>query len=76
VALTMSEPTWTSADLELILGTYGAFIVERAETDMDAALKTLAKYKENIWDVRFGYPSDLRFVTTFATSNVRFLARY
>lgn len=61
VALSMGEPgLWSSSDLEVILGIYGAFIVERSGTDLVEALSTLPQYENNIWIVKFGYPSDLR----------------
>jgi nicotinamide mononucleotide adenylyltransferase len=61
VALSMGEPgLWSPADLEVILGNYGAFIVERSGTDIHEALATLRQYEDNIWIVRFGNPSDLR----------------
>jgi hypothetical protein len=58
----MGEPgLWSPTDLEVILGHYGAFIVERSGTDMHEALATLRQFEENIWIVRFGNPSDLRY---------------
>jgi nicotinamide mononucleotide adenylyltransferase len=46
---TMSEPgVWSDADLNHILGRYGTFIIERAGTDMDQALDSLARWRHNI----------------------------
>ncbi|KAK6352532.1 hypothetical protein TWF730_009356 [Orbilia blumenaviensis] len=48
--MTMSEPgVWAPEDLDHILGKYGAFIVERAGTDIDAALASLQSWKSNIY---------------------------
>ncbi|KAI9890478.1 MAG: hypothetical protein M1814_003962 [Vezdaea aestivalis] len=50
---TMSTPgVWSQPDLERILGGYGSFIVERAGTDIDAALAGLSKWEHNIWVIR------------------------
>jgi len=47
---TMSSPgVWAPEDLDHILGEFGAFIVERAGTDTSAALKSLEKWRKNIW---------------------------
>lgn len=46
----MSTPgVWSEADLNRILGMYGAFIVERNGTDIDDALASLQPYKDNIY---------------------------
>ena len=46
---TMSTPNlWASEDLSRILGHYGAFILERSGTDIDDALVSLHKWRENI----------------------------
>ncbi|KAF3935202.1 hypothetical protein ABW19_dt0200241 [Dactylella cylindrospora] len=51
--MTMSEPgVWAPEDLDHILGKYGAFIVERAGTDIDAALSHLTKWRSNIHVIR------------------------
>ncbi|KAK6523800.1 hypothetical protein TWF281_001771 [Arthrobotrys megalospora] len=51
--MTMSEPgVWAPEDLDHILGKYGAFIVERAGTDIDAALANLQSWKQNIYVIR------------------------
>lgn len=53
LALTMSNPkVWAPADIDVLLGYYGAFIVERPhQTDIKAAVEPLSKYKGNIWVV-------------------------
>ncbi|SPO04943.1 related to nicotinic acid mononucleotide adenylyltransferase [Cephalotrichum gorgonifer] len=46
---TMSQPdVWSSEDLEHILGRFGAFIVERAGTDIHHALSSLQRWRQNI----------------------------
>ncbi|KAF3933003.1 hypothetical protein ABW20_dc0104951 [Dactylellina cionopaga] len=51
--MTMSEPgVWAPEDLNHILGQYGAFIVERAGTDIDAALASLKSWEKNIYVIR------------------------
>ena len=46
----MGEPgLWAPNDLDTILGSYGAFIVERSGTDIDQALGSLGQYEHNIW---------------------------
>ncbi|KAI9666137.1 MAG: hypothetical protein M1821_004072 [Bathelium mastoideum] len=46
---TMSSPgVWSPQDLDHILGNYGAFIIERAGTDIDDALASLQQWKDNI----------------------------
>jgi nicotinamide mononucleotide adenylyltransferase len=50
---TMSEPNvWSEKDLEIILGRYGTFIVERTGTDIDDALANLQQWKDNIWVIQ------------------------
>lgn len=47
---TMSTPgVWSPDDLDHILRGYGAFIVERAGTDIDDALASLQQYRDNIY---------------------------
>ncbi|KAG0652076.1 Nicotinate-nucleotide adenylyltransferase 1 [Hyphodiscus hymeniophilus] len=47
---TMSLPRiWSHEDLQCILGDYGAFVVSRKGTDIEEALKSLKKWKENIY---------------------------
>ncbi|KAJ9162363.1 Nicotinamide-nucleotide adenylyltransferase [Coniochaeta hoffmannii] len=47
---TMSTPNlWSPADLDIILGQYGAFIIERSGTDIEEALASLRQYENNIW---------------------------
>lgn len=46
---TMSTPgVWAAKDIDYILSNFGAFIVERSGTDIDEALSTLQKWKDNI----------------------------
>lgn len=46
---TMSQPgVWSEADLDHILGRYGVFIVERAGSDLDQAIDSLARWRHNI----------------------------
>ena len=46
---TMSQPeVWSPDDLEHILGRFGAFIVERAGTDIHQALASLQRWRRNI----------------------------
>lgn len=50
LVMSMGEPgLWSPTDLDVILGSYGAFIVERSGTDVDEALSTLRQYENNIW---------------------------
>lgn len=35
--------------MDTILGSYGAFIIERSGTDIDEALASLRQYERNIW---------------------------
>ena len=45
----MSTPgLWAQEDLEKILGHYGAFILERSGTDIDDALASLHRWRDNI----------------------------
>ena len=50
--LIKSEGVWSSDDLNHILRTYGAFIVERQGTDIDDALSTLKDYENNIFLIK------------------------
>lgn len=54
VAKTMGDPKiWAPADLDQILGVYGAFIVERpAQTSIQQALDGLKQYEDTIWVVK------------------------
>ncbi|KAM4062817.1 cytidylyltransferase-like domain-containing protein [Hirsutella rhossiliensis] len=56
VAMTMSDPNlWSPSDLDVILGCYGAFIVERpTQTDIQKALEPLKHY-DKIWVVSSFY---------------------
>ncbi|KAI1436207.1 nicotinamide mononucleotide adenylyl transferase [Xylaria sp. CBS 124048] len=50
---TMSTPgVWAEADLDHILGSFGAMIVERSGTDMDDALGNLKAWEENIYVIQ------------------------
>ena len=50
LVMSMGEPgLWAPIDLDVILGSYGAFIIERSGTDVDEALSTLRQYENNIW---------------------------
>lgn len=53
LALTMSNPkVWAPADIDVLLGYYGAFIVERPhQCAIQDAVAPLSKYKGNIWVV-------------------------
>ncbi|ATY63715.1 nicotinamide-nucleotide adenylyltransferase 2 [Cordyceps militaris] len=53
LALTMSNPrVWAPADIDVLLGYYGAFVVERPhQCDVRDAIAPLRKYKHNIWVV-------------------------
>ncbi|KAI1074175.1 Nucleotidylyl transferase [Whalleya microplaca] len=47
---TMSTPgVWAESDLDHILGSFGAMIVERSGTDMDEALGNLKPWEDNIY---------------------------
>jgi len=50
LVMSMGEPgLWAPRDLDTILGSYGAFIIERSGTDIDEALASLRQYENNIW---------------------------
>lgn len=50
---TMSTPgVWAEKDLDHILGSFGAMIVERAGTDMEDALASLKPWEENIYVIQ------------------------
>ncbi|KAI0204566.1 nicotinamide mononucleotide adenylyl transferase [Astrocystis sublimbata] len=50
---TMSTPgVWAETDLDHILGSFGAMIVERNGTDMDDALANLKPWEENIYVIQ------------------------
>lgn len=53
---------WSPVDLGVILGEYGAFIIERSGTDIDEALATLRQYEDNIWVISQVIQNDIRFV--------------
>lgn len=49
---TMSHPdVWAHEDLDHILGKYGAFIIEREGTDLQAALANLQQWKDQIYPI-------------------------
>lgn len=60
LALTMSDPkVWPPSDIDLLMGHYGAFIVERpAQCDLQKAVEPLSKYRDNIW-VLPSFPNDV-----------------
>lgn len=46
---TMSQPgVWSLPDLQHILGDFGAFVVERASSNIDQALSNLREWRDNI----------------------------
>jgi len=50
---TMSTPgVWAEKDLDHILGSFGAMIVERSGTDMEDALANLKPWEENIYVIQ------------------------
>lgn len=50
---TMSTPgVWAEKDLDHILGSFGAMIVERSGTDMEDALANLKSWEENIYVIQ------------------------
>lgn len=53
VAATMGDPRlWPTPDVDVILGHYGAFVIERPmQTRIDDALADLHKYDDKIWVV-------------------------
>lgn len=53
LALTMSDTkSWPVSDIEILLGRYGAFVVERpTQCDIKDAIEPLSKYRHNIWIV-------------------------
>lgn len=49
---TMSHPgVWAHEDLDHILGRYGAFIIERSGTDIEAALSKLDRWRKFIYPI-------------------------
>jgi nicotinamide mononucleotide adenylyltransferase len=53
LALTMGdEKVWARKDIDVLLGYYGAFIIERPfQCDIQDAIEPLKKYQHNIWVV-------------------------
>jgi len=43
------EGLWSDRDLKHILGGYGAFVLKRKGTDIETALMSLRKWKDNIY---------------------------
>ena len=60
LALTMSNPVvWEPADIDVLLGYYGAFVVERpSQCDINDAMEPLKKYHDKIWVVP-SFPNDV-----------------
>ncbi|KAL2264646.1 hypothetical protein VTJ83DRAFT_7156 [Remersonia thermophila] len=60
LVMSMSEPgLWAPKDLDTILGSYGAFIIERSGTDIDQALESLRQYEHNIWVINQVIQNDI-----------------
>ncbi|KAK4227587.1 hypothetical protein QBC38DRAFT_187335 [Podospora fimiseda] len=58
--MSMGEPgLWSPIDLDVILRSFGAFIIERSGTDIDEALSTLRQYKDNIWVINQVIQNDI-----------------
>jgi nicotinamide mononucleotide adenylyltransferase len=53
LALTMGDPdVWAPADIDVLLGYYGAFIIERPfQCDIQQAIAPLKKYQHNLYVV-------------------------
>jgi nicotinamide mononucleotide adenylyltransferase len=53
LALTMGDPdVWAPADIDVLLGYYGAFIIERPfQCDIQQAIAPLKKHAHNLWVV-------------------------
>lgn len=47
-----SDGIWSQADLDRILGRFGAFVIERSGTDIEEALASLEQYRSNIWIIQ------------------------
>lgn len=45
--------------MDTILGSYGAFIIERSGTDIDQALESLRQYEHNIWVINQVIQNDI-----------------
>ena len=50
---------WDEEDLEVILGRYGCFILERMGTNIDEALEKLDKWIKNIWYINQPITNDV-----------------
>jgi nicotinamide mononucleotide adenylyltransferase len=56
----MSQPgLWSSCDIEHILNNYGAFVLERAGTDIDEALVSLKQWKDKIYCIPQVIPNEI-----------------
>lgn len=63
LVMSMGEPgLWAPTDLGVILGQYGAFIIERSGTDIDEALASLRQYDAHIWVISQVIQNDIRYV--------------
>ncbi|KAL7815059.1 hypothetical protein V8C44DRAFT_356829 [Trichoderma aethiopicum] len=71
LALTMSDPkVWAPADIDVLLGYYGAFIVERpALCATQAAIQPLSKYRDNMFVVPPSFQNDVS--STKARAQIR-----
>lgn len=71
LALTMSDPKiWAPADIDVLLGYYGAFIVERpALCATQAAIQPLSKYRHNMFVVPPSFQNDVS--STKARAQIR-----
>lgn len=57
----------------MILGSYGAFIIERSGTDIDEAIATLRQYENNIWIISQVIQNDIRSVLLHLSAAFRML---
>ncbi|KAF7561347.1 hypothetical protein G7046_g2803 [Stylonectria norvegica] len=60
LAFTMGDPdVWSPSDIDVLLGKYGAFVVERpTQCDIKDVQEALKKYQDKIWIVP-SYPNDV-----------------
>jgi nicotinamide mononucleotide adenylyltransferase len=66
----MSTPgVWAPEDLAHILGKYGAFVIERAGTDIQEAMTNLKDYEQNIWYIAQLVPNEI------SSTKVRLLSK-
>lgn len=67
---TMSAPgVWSQDDLAHILGKYGAFVIERAGTDMQEAMGALKEWEDNIYSIPQVVPNEI------SSTKVRLLSK-